>query len=113
MPFFHEASHRKTMRSCAWRACSSSPSTSVKSKLPSLGSISSQLSGVTTAFSPIAFSRGQIGFIYSRLDDEELCSSPDSIRKRLAVHDQLGRRAALFQVRRRRRGFPARKATRY
>ena len=32
-------------------------------------------------FSPIALSLGQIGFIYSRLDDEELRSSPDSIRK--------------------------------
>ena len=59
------------------------PSTSEKSKLPSLGSISSQLSGVTTELRPMALSLGQIGFMYSRFDEEELCSSPESIRKGL------------------------------
>ncbi len=68
------------MRSWAARAWVSSPSTSVKSKAPSLGSISSQLSGVTTVFNPIASRLGQMGFMYSRLDEEELCSSPPRIR---------------------------------
>src|ERR1035437_10526640 len=80
MPFFHEASHRKTMRSCSCRAWASSPSTSAKSKLPSFGSTSSQLSGVTTVFSPLAASLGQSGLMYSRLDEEELCNSPPRIR---------------------------------
>ena len=83
MPFFHEASQRKTIFWCSFRACASSPSTRVKSKVPSVGSMSSQLSGVTTEFRPIAASLGQMGFMYSRLDEEELCSSPESMRNGL------------------------------
>ena len=68
--------------------------------LPSSGSISSQLSGVTTVLRPMAASCGQSGFMYSRLDEEELCSSPDSMRKGLPSTMSWVVRAALFEVRR-------------
>ena len=81
MPFFHEASHRKTMCSCCWRAWARRPSTRVKSNVPSVGSISSKLSGVTTVLRFMEASLGQMGFMCSRLEEEELRISPPRMRK--------------------------------
>src|SRR2546421_1183265 len=59
------------------------PSTRVKSNTPSSGSMSSQETGASTVLSFNATSRSQIGRMYSRLDELELCSSPPRIRNGL------------------------------
>ena len=48
---------------------------------------------------PMAASCGQMGFMYSRLDEEELCSSPPEDQERLAVDDELRGSAAFLQMR--------------
>jgi hypothetical protein len=63
--------------------CPSRPSTSVKSYLPSVDSMSSQEIGVKTVLSGMAASRGHSGFMYSKLEELELKSSPPSIKKGL------------------------------
>jgi len=48
-----------------------------------------------TVLSFAAASIGQIGFVYSTLEELLLLSSPASRQERLAVHDQLGGGALL------------------
>src|ERR1035437_10327341 len=59
------------------------PSTDEKSNLPSLGSISSQDTTASTVLSFFSTSRGQLVFMYSRLEELELRNSPPRIRNGL------------------------------
>jgi len=59
------------------------PSSTLKSNLPSCGSIWFQETPAMTVFSPAAASFGQIGFMYSTLVALLLANSPASARNGL------------------------------
>ena len=65
------------------RAWSISPSTSVKSNVPSRAQSAPSSAASPRYSGPVAASFGQIGFMYSRFDEDELCNSPESIRNGL------------------------------
>jgi len=61
MPFFQLPNHRNMTCRLFFRAPASSPSTSVKSYLPSTGSIQSHATATRTVLRFICTSRGQTG----------------------------------------------------
>src|SRR5262245_13110135 len=83
MLFFQDANHNGARRSPCLRASWIKPSTSVKSNLPSAGSINSQSPGTRTVLRLSATSLGPMRRIYSRLEEDELPSSPPRTRKAL------------------------------
>src|ERR1017187_5739695 len=58
-------------------------STELKSKQPACGSMSSHVMTARTVLRFLCARRGQIGFMYSRLEGLELCSSPPRMRNGL------------------------------
>ena len=79
MAFFHVPNHSGTRRSPCRRAASISPSTSAKSKRPSSGSINSHENGTNAVLQCSATSLSQMGAMYARLEELELCTSPASM----------------------------------
>src|SRR5215510_13494303 len=80
MLFFQEANHNGARRSPCFRASWIRPSASEKSSLPSTGSINSQKPGTRTVLRLSATSLGHTGRMYSRLEEDELPSSPPRMR---------------------------------
>src|ERR1700730_12892605 len=84
MLFFQDANHKGTRCRLYLRASWISPSTIVKSYFPSPGSINSQYTGIRTVLRFSEASFGQIGLMYSTLEDDEFPNSPASTRNGLS-----------------------------